>query len=124
LGYLIDELENDSRGLSALTNRQLAVVFALQIVGVCLIGGRSIELNFRQTNIEQVSRLERTLALWIFSTFIGLTICLLYLFAVVFKLYGLIDSANGSETHDPIIAVYFSVITWTTVGYGDFLPTE
>ena len=30
---------------------------------------------------------------------------------------------NGDEIHDPIISLYFSVVTLTTVGYGDFVPS-
>ncbi|MBE7156984.1 MAG: two pore domain potassium channel family protein [Rhodospirillales bacterium] len=30
---------------------------------------------------------------------------------------------NPAITHDRFNALYFSAITWTTIGYGDFLPT-
>lgn len=42
-------------------------------------------------------------------------------FAVVFRQFGL-QGAAGVD-HDPWTCLYFSVITWTTVGYGDVSPS-
>ncbi|WP_350338028.1 ion channel [Sessilibacter corallicola] len=43
-------------------------------------------------------------------------------FAAVYKQKGLV---SGSDViHDASTAFYFSVVTWTTLGYGDFQPTE
>lgn len=46
-------------------------------------------------------------------------------FALVYKAYGIIDTSNG-ETINPdwLNALYFSVVTWTTLGYGDFKPID
>ena len=41
-------------------------------------------------------------------------------FAVIYRQLGL--SGTEGITHDPWVCLYFSVITWTTVGYGDFAP--
>jgi hypothetical protein len=51
-------------------------------------------------------------------------ICIGY-FAVVYHSFGIIDTSTG-ETIQPdwLNAIYFSVVTWTTLGYGDFKPTE
>jgi len=125
----INDLTNNSWGLARFANWQNTILFALKIFGLLLIGAEAVKLNFRQinikqSNIEQVSRLEGILTLWVFIILLGLAGCFIILYADVFKVYGLIDSCNQSETHDPTISVYFSIITWTTVGYGDFRPTE
>lgn len=26
--------------------------------------------------------------------------------------------------YDPGVSLYFSIVTWTTLGYGDYIPTE
>ncbi len=49
-------------------------------------------------------------------------ITLLLAFAFVYRKLGLVSS-NGHRTTDPIVCLYFSIITWTTVGYGDFTPS-
>jgi hypothetical protein len=42
----------------------------------------------------------------------------------VYKTHGIIDTLNGATTRNTIDCYYFSIVTWTTVGYGDFRPTE
>jgi ion channel len=49
-------------------------------------------------------------------------ITLLLAFAFVYRKLGLVSS-NRHRTTDPIVCLYFSIITWTTVGYGDFTPS-
>lgn len=45
-----------------------------------------------------------------------------FVFAAIYWRYGLISS--GKETDISFLnAVYFSITTWTTLGYGDFAPT-
>jgi hypothetical protein len=48
---------------------------------------------------------------------------LLLLFAFVFRTLGLLDR-DGNRTFDPVSCLYFSAVTWTTVGYGDFSPSS
>lgn len=44
-------------------------------------------------------------------------------FALVYKSFGIIDtSTNETIKPDWIDSLYFSVVTWTTLGYGDFKP--
>lgn len=38
---------------------------------------------------------------------------------------GLIDTLNDKTVvHDRVSALYFSVTTWTTVGFGDLVPSK
>jgi Ion channel len=43
-------------------------------------------------------------------------------YAIIFRILGL--SKSGVAIHDPINCLYFSIITWTTVGYGDLIPSD
>jgi hypothetical protein len=43
-------------------------------------------------------------------------------FACIYKSEGLIQA--GNITHKSIDALYFSIVTWTTLGYGDLQPIE
>jgi hypothetical protein len=128
LSDIINDLEHNSWGLSArFTSRQIAAVFALKVFGLCLIGLEAIKSELfivDQINMELLARSERALAQWVLIALFGFSVSFILLYADAFKTFGLIDSSDLSETHDPMIAVYFSLITWTTVGYGDFRPTE
>ena len=44
-------------------------------------------------------------------------------FTDIYKTLGISNTGDKSLTRDPATCLYFSVITFTTVGYGDFVPT-
>lgn len=46
----------------------------------------------------------------------------IFLFANIYSLLGITSSAG--LTKDSFDCLYFSIVTWTTLGYGDFSPTE
>jgi Ion channel len=43
-------------------------------------------------------------------------------FASIFRQLGILNS-HGDSITDPLPCLYLSVITWTTVGFGDFTPS-
>ena len=45
-------------------------------------------------------------------------ITLIFVFAGIYRGFGL----EGLPTIEPDVALYFSIVTWTTLGYGDFRP--
>ena len=47
---------------------------------------------------------------------------LLFLFAGVYLGFGLVFGSNEIAKVERSDALYFSVVTWTTLGYGDFAP--
>lgn len=46
----------------------------------------------------------------------------LFAFAALYQRSGLMH--HGEISHEPMDALYFSIVTWTTLGYGDFHPVE
>jgi len=50
-------------------------------------------------------------------------VVLIFLFAGIYRGYGLIGN-NGNIINEPLTALYFSIVTWTTLGYGDYQPRE
>ncbi len=44
-------------------------------------------------------------------------------FAAAYRALGLMDHGSRYEADFPT-ALYFSIVTWTTLGYGDFAPPE
>ena len=52
---------------------------------------------------------------------IGVSVLLLS-YAKLYEKHGLLN--NGAVVHDFQVSLYFSVVTFTTLGYGDFQPTE
>jgi Ion channel len=60
-----------------------------------------------------------------FYAVLGQGLTLIFVFAGVYRGYGLLYS--GSALPVPLLndgesALYFSIVTWTTLGYGDFTP--
>lgn len=49
---------------------------------------------------------------------------LLFIFAGVYRGYGLLYGGQPASTTSAADALYFSAVTWTTLGYGDFTPPE
>ncbi|GAA6136814.1 hypothetical protein NBRC116583_05610 [Arenicella sp. 4NH20-0111] len=55
------------------------------------------------------------------SFFVMLIVATVAIFAVIYWRYGLL--ANGEHIDISILeSIYFSITTWTTLGYGDFAP--
>jgi hypothetical protein len=44
-------------------------------------------------------------------------------FAALYAFAGITNTNTDSITKDKFDALYFSIVTWTTLGYGDFVPT-
>jgi hypothetical protein len=49
--------------------------------------------------------------------------CQILEYAIVYRNWGLVGSDN-IIIRDATDCLYFSITTWTTVGYGDFVPSE
>lgn len=45
-------------------------------------------------------------------------------FGVLYSTYGIKEVATGANTNLLSDGLYFSIITWTTVGFGDFIPAS
>lgn len=69
------------------------------------------------------ARSNRILGLWLLAWTAS---CLLTILtcAAVFTYEGLITAEGWIQYGDFARALYFSVTTWTTLGYGDLVPTE
>jgi Ion channel len=52
---------------------------------------------------------------------LGLLCNWILLYAVAYSYLGLID--NDKVVREPLTSLYFSVVTWTTLGYGDIRPS-
>ncbi|MPY24296.1 potassium channel family protein [Shewanella sp. YLB-07] len=68
------------------------------------------------------SNFDNNINLFIYDLISTLIISLL-VFANLYKMNGILDP-SGQITKEPIDMIYFSIVTWTTLGYGDFQPTE
>jgi hypothetical protein len=57
--------------------------------------------------------------------FVIVTFLIIFYFSLVYYAVGIVDTSSGEVIkHDWLNSIYFSVITWTTLGYGDFKPFE
>jgi hypothetical protein len=52
---------------------------------------------------------------------VGLLCNWIMAYAVTYRYFGIIDSEK--EARDSITCLYFSIVTWTTLGYGDVRPS-
>jgi hypothetical protein len=57
-------------------------------------------------------------------TIVFVIFCAMIAYAEECRLYGVVGPDNSNPVTDPLVCLYFSITTWTTVGYGDFRPTE
>jgi hypothetical protein len=58
---------------------------------------------------------------------IGHAICLILGFAAIYRgfgVHGQVVGIDGQQALDPVLSAYFSIVTWTTLGYGDYRPAE
>tara|TARA_R110002167_G_scaffold64980_6_gene183767 strand:+ start:2652 stop:3134 length:483 start_codon:yes stop_codon:yes gene_type:complete len=60
--------------------------------------------------------------LFVYDLILTLPIALL-IFANLYKINGILDP-DHLISKAPLEMIYFSIVTWTTLGYGDFQPTE
>lgn len=49
---------------------------------------------------------------------------LITIFGFVYTFYGVMDSKGNIVRGNLHTSMYFSIVTWTTLGYGDVQPTE
>lgn len=47
----------------------------------------------------------------------------IYSFAIIYYIFG-INGPEGVVVGDLQASIYFSIVTWTTLGYGDYSPVE
>lgn len=60
-----------------------------------------------------------------FFFFLLLIPSIIFYFALIYKALGIIDTQTGDILKgDWLEATYFSVVTWSTLGYGDYKPTD
>ncbi|MFA0431456.1 ion channel [Vibrio cyclitrophicus] len=57
-----------------------------------------------------------------FAIFILLMSFTISTFSVIYEMEGIL--CNGALVNNTYESFYFSIVTWTTLGYGDCLPTE
>lgn len=84
-------------------------------IGSLLFAAVFYVLYFFQT------RTNRYLALGVYAALLVWTIGT---FAEIYQDLGIVDSATNEVVKEVAISWYFSTVTWTTLGYGDFRPTE
>jgi hypothetical protein len=49
-------------------------------------------------------------------------VTLLIAFAHIYRIFGIIEASTHAVSQDAIDCFYFSIVTFTTLGYGDFYP--
>ena len=62
--------------------------------------------------------------LWVSLTLILASGLSILLFAKAYQSLGIFDAGGYKVLPDLETAVYFSIVTWTTLGYGDFSPSD
>ncbi len=84
---------------------------------VCLIAASFIMIIYAYIEKTAVKRIREIAIILMF--YIPL---LLFAYAKLYQQFGLYF--NGEIIYSLKASIYFSVVTWTTLGYGDYQPTE
>ncbi len=74
-------------------------------------------------NIKSAIHNKTTINNMFYLSLIGSLIISISWFANQYRINGIYD-VNGSIVNDSLSCLYFSIVTWTTLGYGDFRPSE
>ncbi len=105
----------------------LAILFVVDVIikhGTTIpLPSLSIIMLSLQMLVFMKMRIEQGDILFAFVLFLGSMFCQISTFANVYSKMGFYD-ATGAISYDRFDAIYLSVVTWTTLGYGDFSPTE
>lgn len=97
--------------MATLSLPELSALFLIGVYYFCIF-------HIAQVVGEDQGRYRRIL-----STYISVLALTILSFAITYHRYGLM--LNGAHIDITFIdAIYFSVTTWTTLGYGDFVPPE
>ena len=98
-------------------NRSFAISLSPTIAAasICLSGAFALMASWEVLN----SKAEPLLSFMTYAYF--LIAALVVSFAHIFHIYGLRD--GEAVVRDLDSAIYFSLVTWTTIGYGDLCPT-
>ena len=68
--------------------------------------------------------LEKGEFLYSFLLIIAIMVLNILIFATMYREYGIIEAKDSPLIHDGVKTLYFSIVTWTTLGYGDYHPSE
>jgi Ion channel len=69
-----------------------------------------------------VSAVSSLIGMWIMIG--GLIVIAIFDYTYIYRIFGLKDTLTGNITNDGPTALYFTIVTWTTLGYGDVLPVN
>lgn len=72
-----------------------------------------IEFNDESASIKRIM---------IFLSMVSFSLVIVLVFAILYKEVGIL--ASYGETHDPNAALFYSIMIWTTIGFGPYLPTD
>ncbi|SRR5258708_572508 len=88
----------------------------LIVVGAHALLARIVLASLRP----KTSRRQLVSTLFHFAVF---SLGMIYLYGQAQAFMGIVNTVSGKITNNWIDGIYFSAITWTTVGYGDFIPS-
>lgn len=93
-----------------------SVRFTIGLISTMFMGYFAVCISY--ISARSLNLIQCVIFLW--GSIMYLTI-IIYGFALLYVTRGICE---GQEVvHDPYKSIYFSIITWTTVGYGDFTPS-
>jgi len=102
--------------IAILAIQPLIDVYAFWLSLACIVG---VSLYYSLTFFSSTNMGYK---LYYFAASLVLIICY---FAAVYKLLGIIDTTSDKEVNPSwLTSFYFSVVTWSTLGFGDYKPNQ
>ncbi|MFC1626151.1 potassium channel family protein [Pseudomonadota bacterium] len=103
--------------------KQLEIVKTLHIAAIIVI---FFFVNFIIVfSLKSImNRPDKYLKGYVFSVLAIIAFSNIMLFAFLYNAFGVLDSTGNLIQYDYLTSFYFSIVTWTTLGYGDLHPIE
>lgn len=105
-------------------NSHLSIIIINIYIGFTALVSLSVPILFFYT-ITALSAMNQRQIIVTWANLFLLLFCVILAYAISYRMIGVFDGSvrkDGATVFDSPTCLYFSIVTWTTLGYGDISP--